>query len=224
MQTPDLSLIDSRFSRAELEFISSVLELLTIDTMKTISYSPDYDTVSTGPGIKYVQFDCEYGTMPMLRTLTPDQQEWFHIKNDAIYFATLVHKDSPLSLPPPPENARKWVRFRVIVNLDVPLIRCRSIIRFIIIDGDRQTYQQIYREFYESLETQNRWKSRADYLKLVYGIDVSHGEPHPHIARYLFNPLVQREVCEFVGSQYNKVSINEHYQCGIIVTIKVGCS
>ena len=49
------------------------------------------------------------------------------------------------------------------------------------------------------LSAEAHWQSRRAYLSLVYGCYDSRG----HIARYLFDEMMCREVCSYVDSSSN---------------------
>jgi len=213
MQTPDLSLIDQKFNHSEMMLITSVVELCKIDTMKRIQYSDNYLQQSSAMFSKYVSIQCEYGTRPIKHTIPTDKRsfESFVHYNDVIDDIQKRNPENHQQNDP----VRKWTVFGANISF-LFQTQCRITFRFCY--GDYATFRDIYTEFHCALNQHNLWYPRSEYLKLTEGADIN-AEEHPHIARYLFNDLVQREVCEFIGSGYYATGEKDYSSIGCATII-----
>jgi hypothetical protein len=154
-------------------------------------------------------FWLEYGTEPLFRTLEWTQHEPYHIKNDALFFAT----QKALQLFPhnkPDDSLHTWQEGDELPGPPIPNVWFKASIQlynsavrdawgtYIEIRqsiGDRATYYRIAAMI--QAEIQNiLWRERQEFISLANGV-VSNTKSH--IERYVFNELNVREICEFIG-------------------------
>ena len=204
---PDLTLLEKDFNNKEMSFITSTMELLNIDTMKKITYQDDY-LRNNRMFSKYVNLTCEYGTIPIRCTINTEQYKWFEQKNKVIREILIQAKNPCCELKP--HLIRRWVAFNVNISF---LISKQYLIQFNYKYGCHTTFRNILKDFCNLIKLQHLWISRSNYIKLIEGCppyEHEEKEEHKHITKYLFNDLVKREVCEFIGSEFGE-KYNHNY-------------
>ena len=94
-------------------------------------------------------------------------------------------------LPPPPEFKKLWCKFEVSITTG-PFHE----VDLKYVDGDKLSFRIICWDLQRGMQTEVLLLSRIQYLRLIDGCPEARG----HIPAYLFNELVSREVCEFIGA------------------------
>lgn len=155
-----------------------------------------YDTVTS--------FDVEHQEYPLLQYSQVDYKEWItqmqRIQDTAQYgIYDQITQDARetaefklATLPPPPEFKKQWCKFEVkITNGPYHEIDLKYV------NGDKLSFRMICWDLQRDFQTELLAQKRMQYLRLIDGCPEAQG----HIPTYLFNELVSREVCEFIGAR-----------------------
>jgi hypothetical protein len=149
-----------------------------------------------------IWFVCEYGTKPINRLITTAQRELFEKYKKVI---SDINARNPS--PEEPSNTkvknRKWATFCVNISFAASG-SCR--LKFQQCEGDRDTSVGFSHDIRSKINPTHLWNSRSSYLQLTEGCLHSAKEQYPNIAKYLFNDLVSREVCEFIYPEYYEIN------------------
>lgn len=172
--------------------VNSIIGLLKMDTMKKIACGISRCNND-------IWFVCEYGTKPINRQITTAQRELFE------KYKKVISDINARNPSPEHSNAKvsKWATFYVNISFAVSG-SCR--LTFKQCDGDRDKYVSISNDIRSKIKPTHLWNSRSSYLQLAEGCLNSAKEQFPHIARYLFNDLVSREVCEFIYPEHCEIN------------------
>jgi len=187
---------ETRLTAPRLMLANSIIELLKMDTMKKIMCCISICNND-------IWFVCEYGTKPINYRVTTEKRKLFEKYKKVI-------RDINARNPLPEElyntNIRKWATFFINIRFGSSGY-CR--ITFQDCEGDRDTSVRISHDIRRKIKPTHLWNSRSAYLQLAEGCLNSESfvqEQHPHIAKYLFNDLVSREVCEFISPEYYEIT------------------
>ncbi len=107
------------------------------------------------------------------------------------------------SIPPPPEFKKLWCTFEVMITNN-PYHE----IDLHFEQGDKLTFRMICWDLQRELESELLYQTRNNYLRLIGGCT----EATEHIPAYLFNDLVSREVCEFIGVRKIEMTCNTSHR------------
>lgn len=160
-------------------------------------------------GEETAKFVLEYGTLPKIRTLSPEQRAYYQlfcgIMWDACELAlqrfphnaeaeTEIDLDN---LPGPPVMPRSWCSIDVNILFNQPQAPDAIILEIFRMSGDRHTKHWICRYVKDRLEQELQYRMpRLAYLSLMEGCTLATG----HIAEYLLDECVARDICSYIGN------------------------
>lgn len=148
-------------------------------------------------------FVLEYGTIPILNTLSAKQHHLYYIYSSAVIDATkkaiewFPHNLPELDempedwLPGPISIRRSWATIEINVLFNQPCAPDAILLEFNRISGCHWTPNWIFRYVANRLTGELQFEKRLAYLQLLEGCDAEHN----HINWYLFNEYICREVC-----------------------------
>jgi hypothetical protein len=160
-------------------------------------------------GEEIAKFALEYGTLPKLRTLSPEQrfyyQEFSSVMWDACEHALKkfphnAEEEAEIdldNLPGPPVIQRSWCSIDINILFNQPQASDAIILEFFRISGDRHTKHWICRYVKTRLEQELQYRlPRLAYLSLIEGCPLA----TDHIAEYILDQYVARDVCSYIGN------------------------
>jgi hypothetical protein len=199
------------FRGTSLSTIINTLEkiLSEIECLQFVYERKQVPTKSQDPEKKETaRFMIKYGsTIPMLRRLDTRQHQYYYNFGTAMLDACdkalewFPHNAPEQEqypedyLPPPPQMRRQWVVSEINILFNQPQAPNDIIVEFFRIVGDHWTHHWFYSYVGERLQQEFLWSSRSEYLSLKDGCPDAKG----HIARFLFDELVAREICTYIS-------------------------
>lgn len=160
-------------------------------------------------GKETATFILEYGTLPKIRTLSIEQRTYYQIFSGIIFDACdmallrFPHNAeySPEydldNLPGPLTMRRSWCMIDINILFNQPQAPDAIVLEFFRISGDRHTRHWIFKYVKNRLEKElQNLMHHIEYLSLIEGCADATG----HIAFYLFDAYVARDICSYIGT------------------------